>query len=463
MCHSENRNFTNLHVNPCKMCMPMGASLVFKGIENSMVLIHGSQGCSTYIRRHIATHYNEPIDIASSSLSEQGTVYGGASNLVEGLKNVVNIYEPEIIGVLTTCLAETIGEDTHHMIQSSGLMDRYDGIDFVSVKTPGYGASQYRGYLAAVKSLVAHYARPSGVKTERLNVIVSDMSPRDVRELKRMLNLFQVDYIMLPDISDTLDASFDAQYKKIPKGGTKRKDIMDMANSKATIELGMLTDDHLSAGKYLEDHYQVPHYKCPIPIGLEGTDTLLQLVGRLYNKKIPRLLLEERGRILDAMIDSHKWNREGKAVIFGTPELVYGVTNLCIENGIEPQVIATGSDHNHLSEVLQDKLEAFHYHPVIIEDTDFETIGKLTQQAQANLLIGHSDGKFLKEQLGIPLIRIGFPIHDHVGGQRKLYIGYEGSLRFLDEITNTLLDLKHDAYRENMYATFYGPHSEMAR
>ncbi|NTV90201.1 MAG: nitrogen fixation protein NifN, partial [Clostridiales bacterium] len=107
----SNRNFTNLNINPCKMCMPMGAVLAFKGVENSMAMLHGSQGCSTYIRRHLSEHYNEPLDVGSSSLSEEGTVYGGERNLKSGLENLIKTYAPSVIGVATTCLAETIGED----------------------------------------------------------------------------------------------------------------------------------------------------------------------------------------------------------------------------------------------------------------------------------------------------------------------------------------------------------------
>lgn len=111
-----NKNLVNVDINPCKMCMPMGGVMAFKGIENSMVILHGSQGCSTYIRRHMATHYNEPVDIASSALTEQGTVYGGAENLKKGLKNMIKLYNPSTIGVMTTCLAETIGEDINRIV-----------------------------------------------------------------------------------------------------------------------------------------------------------------------------------------------------------------------------------------------------------------------------------------------------------------------------------------------------------
>ena len=88
--------------NPCKMCRPLGACLAFSGVENSMVLLHGSQGCSTYMRRYISGHYNEPVDIASSSLSEQGAIYGGEANLKQGIRNVVAKYSPSVLCVATT-------------------------------------------------------------------------------------------------------------------------------------------------------------------------------------------------------------------------------------------------------------------------------------------------------------------------------------------------------------------------
>ena len=109
------RNYAT--VNPCVMCQPMGSALAFKGIENTMVLYHGSQGCSTYMRLHLAHHFREPVDIASSSLSERGAIYGGRESLKKGLRNVINRYDPKVIGVATTCLAETIGDDVPAIIR----------------------------------------------------------------------------------------------------------------------------------------------------------------------------------------------------------------------------------------------------------------------------------------------------------------------------------------------------------
>ena len=140
-------NLVNLNVNPCKMCMPMGSVSAFYGIKGCMTLLHGSQGCSTYIRRHMATHYNEPVDIASSSLTEQGTVFGGEKNLVKGLENLISLYQPEVIGVATTCLAETIGEDIPRMIRDFLISHPEHDVKIIPVSSCGYSGTQYEVFL----------------------------------------------------------------------------------------------------------------------------------------------------------------------------------------------------------------------------------------------------------------------------------------------------------------------------
>ena len=100
-----------------------------------MVLVHGSQGCSTYMRLTNVEHYNEPVDIASSSLNEKQTIHGGEANLKKALDNVPRVYAPSVIGVLTTCLAETMGEDLDRIIrdyqkeQGTGLSRHHPGAD----------------------------------------------------------------------------------------------------------------------------------------------------------------------------------------------------------------------------------------------------------------------------------------------------------------------------------------------
>lgn len=456
----KNRNFVNLNINPCKMCMPMGAVMAFKGIKDSMVLLHGSQGCSTYIRRHMAGHFNEPVDIASSSLTEQGTVYGGESNLKKGLKNIIKLYNPKVIGVATTCLAETIGEDINRFIAEFIEEENIDGVKIIPAATPGYGATQFEGYYAALLAIVKSMATDTE-KNGKLNIINANLSPADIRNIKDMLGGFGIEYIMLPDISETLDAPYRDYYNKIPEGGTSAVDIMKMAGAAATIEIGLTVPENLSPGQYLKENFRVPLYRCGIPMGVDYTDAFIELLSKISGKEVPVKLQLERGRLLDGMIDSHKHNAEGRAVIYGEPELALSLCTLCMENGIKPVLISTGAQSEKLKEIINATIETVYTgiskegKPEIIDDTDFQTIQRLAAELNANILFGNSDGKVITEKEGIPLVRIGFPIHDRVGGQRLVYTGYNGTLKLLDDATNTLLDAKLEKYRRSMYEKYY--------
>ncbi|AOY76608.1 nitrogenase component 1 [Clostridium formicaceticum] len=451
----KTRNFVNLNVNPCKCCMPMGASIAFKGIESTMVLLHGSQGCSTYIRRHMAGHYNEPIDIASSSLNEKETIHGGAENLKKGLKNTLRLYNPRMVGISTTCLAETIGEDLQRIITEFKEEEpHYRDVLFVPVSTPGYGGTNYEGFYYTLKKIVETIAVDT-TPINSINIIAGNLTPADIRSIKEIIALFHINYTILPDVSKTLDAPFTKDFQKLSPEGTKISDIEKMAGASATIEMGMLISEDLSPGKYLEETFGVPLYRCPLPIGLKNTDSFIEVLQRITGEEMAEKLKEDRGRMLDGMIDSHKYNAEGRAAIFGEPDIVYAVTKLCLENGIQPLVISTGSKTTKLKRLLELDLKKLDESCMIIDDTDLETIRDYVRELGVNVLIGTSEGKFITEKDGVPLVRIGFPVHDRVGAQRRTYTGYEGSMQFLDEITNTLLEEKYRYYRENLYKKYY--------
>ncbi len=452
---NANKNISRATENPCNMCMPLGAIIPFKGIENAMVIIHGSQGCATYMRRHMAEHFNEPIDVASSAITEQGTVYGGEANLRNGLKNLITLYKPEVIGILTTCLAETIGEDIDRLAslfrqeQQESSMPR-----LITVPTPGYGGSHSEGYFQALCRIIATVSNQVP-RHDGINVIVPHISPADVREIKRILDLMKVKYTLLPDISETLDSPYSPVYTKIPPGGTPLASIAGMAGARATIQFGKTLDDAFSPGKYLEDKYGVPLYNLSLPIGIVACDRFLELLNALTQTPIPEELKKERGRLQDAMIDSHKYNREGRAAVFGEPETVYAVSQVLVENGITAAILATGSKSPLLRGLLADLMAGVGDHSEILLESDFAMIRSRCANSSVNLAIGNSDGRFLSEREGITLVRMGFPIHDRIGGQRILTVGYTGTVMLLDRITNALLADKHSHFRQDLYQKFY--------
>ncbi len=436
--------------NQCQHCMPLGAIIALRGIAGAMALVHGSQGCSTYMRLTCVNHFNEPVDIASSSLNEKQTIHGGEANLKKALDNMRRVYAPSVVGVLTTCLAETMGEDLDRIIRDYRNGQENGCPDIITVPTPSYSGSHTEGYWAATKAVIAHYARPTEPH-RRINVIVPHISPADIREIQRIFTLMGLEITLIPDYSLTLDRPFAGRYQKIPAGGTRPLEIAAMPGAPLTIQFGATCPDNLSPGLWLELEYGVPLVSLPLPVGVEAVDQLLAVLEKISGHPRPEALANERGWLLDAMADAHKHNAEGRAVIYGEPELVYALTRACTENGIAPVVIASGTRSGRLAACLEPVLTGLDEQPAVLEETDFAAIESAALNAGANIAIGHSGGKFFTERHGIPVVRTGFPVHDRMGGQRILSVGYAGTLALLDRITNTLLEEKHGSYRRLRY------------
>ncbi|MDK2973675.1 MAG: nitrogenase molybdenum-iron protein NifN [Methanofollis sp.] len=432
--------------NQCHMCMPLGGVVALRGVEHSIALVHGSQGCSTYMRLANVEHFNEPIDIASSSLNEKQTIFGGEANLRKALDNVIRVYQPKVIGIMTSCLAETMGDDIERFIETYKNDREIREIDIIPVSTPSYNGTHTEGFWATTRAVVAYYARP----TERhpgINVIVPNISPADIREIKRILDLMGLEYTLLPDYSLTLDRPFGGRYQKIAPGGTSTAGIARMAGAQATIQFGLTCPEPLSPGLFLEQQFGVPLINLPLPIGLDSMDLFVRTLHDLSRRPVPESLVLERGWLCDGMADAHKINAGARPAIYGEPELIYALAKLCMENGSIPAVIASGTQNSGLVGLLQPLLKDALEEPVILEEADFVTIEEAAVRKGANLAIGHSGGRYLTERQGIPGVRVGYPIHDRIGGQRILSVGYTGTLAFLDRFTNTLLEAKHGSYR----------------
>jgi nitrogenase molybdenum-iron protein alpha/beta subunit len=451
----------DLNVNPCKMCMPMGSCMAAYGVQGALSILHGSQGCATYIRRHMATHYNEPIDIASSSLAEQETVYGGEQNLHKGIDNLLRLYEPSVICVSTTCLAETIGEDVPGMLERWRERHPASAVELITVPSPGYAGSHFEGFFRLAHALLSQLElRPETAKPHQLNIVTGPLSPADMRTLKELVALFEIDAVLFPDISENLDRPRLEVYDRLPRGGTSLADIRSMAGAELTLELATFVQDAISPAHYLESEYDVAYQRLNLPIGLRDIDALIAALSEFSGRAVPQKLTDERGRFVDAMIDSHKYNSEGRATIFGEPDFCYSVSRLCVEQGIVPVVVAVGSKAPQIKRLLEPEVaklaERFLVdRHIIIDQADFGDIERLAVEYGSNLMIGSSDGRRIESKHGIPLVRCAFPIHDHIGGQRVRTIGYQGSLDLLDKLTNTLLQRKQSGFRAAVRTEFY--------
>ncbi len=435
----ENKKFSV--VNPSKMCQPMGALQALMGIKNAMPLVHGSQGCSTYMRFQLTRHFKEPIDVASTSMNEKTVIYGGDFNLLKALKNITEKQSPELIAVTSSCLTETIGDD---MV---GIIKRFEETnvgkelpEIVPISTPSYNGSHIEGYDKAIYSLVEHLAYPSN-SNNKINIITGHLSPYDVREVKNILNEIGCESIILTDTSENLDAPLNEESLGLYTEGTTIDEIRDTANSRGTIALSKHAD---SAGKYLEKKSGVECVSGPLPAGLENTDSFIKSVCWIMDMEIPESLERDRGRLMDAMVDAHSYNYNRKVAIFGDPDFVSSLTRFTAEMGMIPTVLCTGAKSNRFSEDIEVISKEKGFNPVVLPGGDLYDMHREIKKVGADILIGNSYGASVAKEEHIPLFRAGFPIFDRVGAQRITTLGYNGGINFVDRLTNTILDYYYD-------------------
>lgn len=438
---TEMPNYTAT-TNACKLCKPLGASLAFRGIEGCVPFLHGSQGCATYMRRYIISHFNEPIDIASSSLGEKNAIYGGGPNLKLGLNNVTEKYRPDIIGVATTCLTETIGDDVHMLLaEYHKEFGNEDSPLVVSVSTPSYSGTHMEGFTAAVREVVDQLTLESG-PNGTINLFSGFISTADIRYLKDVCRDFEIQATLIPDYSDTLDGPALNDYPLIPKGGTPLAAIREMGGAKSSVELGW-TLPQATGGRVLEAKFATPLYRTGLPIGIRASDTFFDLLKELSGAEIPEKYVAARGRLIDSMVDGHKYIFGKRAVVYGEEDLVIGLTSFLVETGIQPVLCASGGKSGMFEKGITSVLKGIDCQPPVVkEDVDFYDIENMAKELGVDIVIGHSKGYAFARKESLPLVRVGFPIHDRVGGQRILHLGYEGAQSLFDIITNTVIEKK---------------------
>ena len=446
---------TELHYastrNACKLCSPLGACLAMRGIEGCIPLVHGSQGCATYIRRYGISHFREPIDIASSNFVEATAIFGGRDNLFTAIDNVTKQYSPRAIGVTSTCLSETIGENVamylkeYEAERAKGKHGGSSGPMIFYASTPSYRGSHMDGFHESIWSAVGALAG-SGVEGQAVssapsvNLFSGFVSAEDLRELHSILQTFGVAYTLLPDYSESLDGNSWEEYQKIPEGGTLISSIASMHAAKTSIYLGRAVHPERNGAKLLLDRFSVPMEHLDLPIGIEFTDRFFSALEAITGRPTPSTWGKARGRLVDAYIDGHKYCSGKRAIIYGEEDFVVAMASFLDEVGIVPVIAATGAKSEKFSARMKEALRNSRASTLVMDDADFETMLETAAPLKPDIVIGNSKGYYLARKLGLPMVRCGFPVHDRIGGHRILHLGYRGTLNLFERICNAFME-----------------------
>jgi nitrogenase molybdenum-iron protein beta chain len=260
----------------------------------------------------------------------------------------------------------------------------------------------------------------------------------NLREIKRLASLLEVDYTLLADNSEYLDSPNNGEYQMYP-GGTPLEEAADSINAEATIAFQAYSTT--KTREYIEKDWKQPT-SVSRPVGIKGTDEFLMKLSELTGKPIPKELEDERGRAVDAITDSQAWIHGKRIALYGDPDLVFGLVQFLLELGAEPTHIVVTNSNPEFEKELQALLDSspFGKEAKIWGGKDLWHMRSLLFTEPVDLLIGNSYGKYLWRDTHTPMVRIGYPIFDRHHLHRYATYGYQGTINLLNWIVNTLLD-----------------------
>jgi nitrogenase molybdenum-iron protein NifN len=402
--------------------------MAYLGIDGSVPLFHGSQGCTAFALVLLVRHFKESIPLQTTALDEVATILGGMDNLESALITLKTKTQAKFIGVASTALVETRGED---MVGELRLIKQrkaseLDGTEIVLASTPDFEGAIEEGWAAAVRAMVETLV-PGALPpvAGRINILPGvHQTPAELDELRRYCELFGLSVCMVPDIAGALDGHVPDQYVNTTFGGARVADIARMGEAVHTIAIG----EHMrGAAEALWNRAQVPCTVLPTWTGLAGSDALVRVMTQISGRQAPASLRRERSQLLDAFLDGHFWFSGKRVAIASDPDLLYALSQLFTSLGAEvvTAVSSTGS-----SPILKQLPVG----RVLVSDLgEFED---LAEAAGAELLVTHSHGRMASERLGVPLFRVGFPIFDRLGVQDRSWVGYRGTRALVYELAN---------------------------
>ncbi|MEI7815778.1 MAG: bifunctional nitrogenase iron-molybdenum cofactor biosynthesis protein NifEN [Desulfuromonadales bacterium] len=411
-------------VNPQKNSPALGATMAYLGIDKMLGLLHGAQGCSTFIRLQLSRHYKESIALNATAMSEDSAIFGGWENLKIGIGRVIEKFNPEVVGVMTTGLTETMGDDISSAIkQFREEHPEHDSVPVIWASTPDYCGSLQEGYAAAVEAIVSSLADGGTTVPYQVNLLPgAHLTPADVEELKELVESFGLTVLTIPDISNAMDGHIDDVVSPLSTGGITVEQIRKAGCSSATLYVG---DSLAKAALKLKDTFGIPSYGFTSLTGLTETDRFMEVLSAISGRPVPEKHRRWRSRLMDAMVDSHYQFGTKKVAIALESDNLKTIAGFLSGMGCEIQAALSATRTRGLDSLACDN--------VFVGDLeDLEEAAKGVE-----LIVANSNGRQAANKLKIGAhLRAGLPVFDRLGAHQKVWVGYRGTLNLVFETAN---------------------------
>ena len=424
-------------VNPLKKSPMLGASLVFLGIDKSMPIHHGSQGCTAFTKTFLTQHFREIVPMQNTALTDIATIMGKDTNLIEGLDTVIKKQSPDMVGVVTTGLSETRGDDIKNQVERfRELHPEHAGVEIIYVNTPDYDGDAYTGFSAAVEAVIKQSdLEKMPVKKGRINVLAGMMlTAGDIDEIRDVMVSFGLEPFFLPDLSGSLSGSVGYYYGTAVEASEVEK-IKSLGEAEYTIAIGTGAEN---AAELLYEKTGVPYKTFESLTGVSEADKFISFLMEISGRDVEARIKKQRKIAVDTMLDGHFYYGGKQCVIAVEPDSALAYSRFVRDElGISVSKIITTAN--------SEKLADDNICRIIIGDLEDAELAA----RDADFIISNTNAKHAADRLNIGLIRAGIPVKDRVGQFNRVTVLYRGCAYLAAEIANLLLEQdEHKSWTE---------------
>jgi len=334
------------------------------------------------------------------------------------VKNITAKVTPQLIGLHTTGLTETKGDDIR------GVAGKID-FPLVWVNTPDYEGGLESGWALAVKAMIEQLVTARDEVDDNKLVLLPHVSltPIEVEKIKEFIAGFGFEVLALPDLSTALDGHLGEKQSALSSGGIGVEQIRALGDAGLVLSVGAsmrAAGDALARKNPAMRHHHFTHLQ-----GLEATDRLVALLlAETGFSAPPPAVARWRKRLQDALLDCHFALGQTRFLVAAEPDHLAGqVAALCEAGGEVRVAIAT---------VDSPQLEQLPAAQVLVGDLEDAE----DRAAQYDLLLTNFHGAGIAHRCHKGLVVRGYPNWEEVGNQLQDDVLYEGGAYFLCALAN---------------------------
>ena len=438
----------NCEISQPRFTCTLGAQSTVLAIPRAIPIVHAGPGCSSIVSAFAQSGYQGEAyaggnQVPSTNTDESNVVFGGERDLRSEIEGALKVMKGDLFVVLSGCTAGIIGDNVEEIAKDYASR----GLPLVGTDTPGFKGNAYSGHEAVVKAIINQFVGNVKPQVEKgLVNVFADVPAQNP--------FWRGDFEQLKKLIEKLGLKVNILFGTSSKGISEWKNI---PNAEFNILVSPWVG--LDIVESLKQKYGTPYLHYPIlPVGAVQSSHFLRTIADfagIPNELVEEVIKKEEERYYEFFVDTADFfstlqnNLPYELYASGDSLTIFGVIKY-LENevGYIPNAVfvtdnPNQKNENNLKELF--KKEFPEYDDKLFFEIDSEKIAENVipelQKTNRALVLGSDWEKLYTKQSGKLFQYISAPIHQQLIIS-KSYVGYEGGLRLLEDIYNTLFEGK---------------------